>query len=78
MYIDTKMYIFIYVCVYVTKIQNTTQLSSIGVSGHSALLLPGHFDISYASVSILLPGLAPEHSSSVANSSALDYAVETG
>lgn len=59
---------------YATKIWNSTQLRSTGAFGHSALFLPGHLDISYTSMSVLLPCLAPEH----ANSSALDYAVETG
>lgn len=68
------------VCVYinVTKIWCSTQLSSIGASGHSAHFLPGLFDISYTSVCVLLPCLAPEHTSSVLNSSVLDYVVETG
>lgn len=68
----------IHVCVYVTKIWHSTQPSSAGASAHSALFLPGCFDISYTSVCVLLPCLAPEYTSSVVNSSVLDYAVEIG
>lgn len=67
---------YVYICVYVTKIWNSTYLRN--APGHSALFLPGNLDISYTSVSVLLPCLAPEHTSSVGSSSALDYAVETG
>lgn len=68
------MCVFVCVYIYATKIWNSTQLRSTGVFGHSALFLPGHLDISYTSMSVLLPCLAPEHT----NSSALNYAVETG
>lgn len=71
------VYLSLCVCIYVAEIWSSTQLRSTGASEHSALL-PGHPDISYTSVSVLLPCLAPEHTSCTANSSALDYAVETG
>lgn len=72
------VYVFLCVFIYVAEIWNSTQLRSTGASEHSALFLPGHPGISYTSLSVLLPCLAPEHTSCTANSSALDYAVETG